>query len=66
MKIKTKLTLLVATLICLPALAALFRAEFFHMHDFTHVARLAEMHRALSEGHFPVRWSRNFGWGYGM
>lgn len=44
----------------------LLRPEFFRMHDYTHVARLVEMVDALRAGHFPVHWSANFGWGYGM
>lgn len=45
---------------------SLFRPEMFHIHDFTHAARIAEMTRALQEGHFPVRWTQNFGYGWGM
>lgn len=52
--------------VSLPLLWPLMRPEFFHMHDFTHVARLAEFNRALEDGHLPVRWSQNFGYGYGM
>lgn len=44
----------------------LFRSGMFKIHDFTHGARIAEMTRALEDGHFPVRWSQNFGFGYGM
>lgn len=43
-----------------------FHSSFFHVHDFTHAARIAEMARALDEGQFPVRWSANFGYGFGM
>lgn len=43
-----------------------FHSSFFHVHDFTHAARIAEMARALEEGQFPVRWSENFGYGFGM
>jgi len=43
-----------------------FHTSFFHIHDFTHAARIAEMARALDEGQFPVRWSANFGYGFGM
>lgn len=43
-----------------------FHTSFFHVHDFTHAARIAEMARALEEGQFPVRWSANFGYGFGM
>ncbi len=40
--------------------------KLFFLHDFTHVARIAEMSRALQDGDFPVQWSKNFGYGYGM
>lgn len=40
--------------------------QFFRVHDFTHAARISEMSRALADGHFPVRWSENLGFGYGM
>lgn len=50
----------------LAATWSVFDSRFFMMHDFTHVARIVEMHTALSEGQFPVRWSQNFGYGYGM
>ena len=40
--------------------------QFFRVHDFTHAGRIAEMSRALQDGHFPVRWTSNFGYGYGM
>lgn len=55
-----------ALLILLIAAWPLLRPEFFRMHDYTHVARLVEMLAALRAGHFPVHWSANFGWGYGM
>lgn len=58
--------IILAILIIIPATRSLFRQDFFHTHDFTHVARLAEMDRAIRDGHFPVRWSENFGFGYGM
>ncbi len=44
----------------------LLQSGMFKIHDFTHGARIAEMSRALSDGHFPVRWSQSFGFGYGM
>jgi hypothetical protein len=40
--------------------------QFFRVHDFTQAGRIAEMARALQDGHFPVRWTQNFGYGYGM
>lgn len=45
---------------------ALFQPGFFRAHDYVHGARIAEMSKALTEGHFPVRWSQNFGYGFGM
>lgn len=45
---------------------SLLASTFFRPHDFTHAARLVEMQRSLYAGEFPVRWSANFGFGYGM
>lgn len=53
-------------LIFLAASWSLFTPQFFRVHDFTHAGRIAEMARALGDGHFPVRWTQNFGYGYGM
>lgn len=47
-------------------LRSILGPQFFRPHDFTHAARLVEMQRSLQSGEFPVRWSRNFGFGYGM
>jgi uncharacterized membrane protein YfhO len=44
----------------------IFYQGFFKIHDFTHGARIAEMTLAIKDGHFPVRWTQNFGYGYGM
>ena len=44
----------------------LFKPSMYLIHDFTHGARISEMSLALKDGHFPVRWSKNFGFGYGM
>jgi len=43
-----------------------FNSELFEVHDYVHGARISEMQRAFNDGHFPVRWSQNFGFGYGM
>jgi len=43
-----------------------FNQDFFYTHDFTHGARVVEMYKSLSDGHFPVRWTSDFGFGYGM
>jgi len=48
--------------VCLP----LFEPTFFRLHDYVHAARIIEIIRALQDGNFPVRWSSNFGYGYGM
>ena len=44
----------------------LFKKGFFKMHDFTHVARLVELDKAVKDGHFPPRLAKDLGWGYGM
>ncbi len=38
---------------------------FFPIHDDTQVARVYEMEKALDDGMFPVRWSKDLGYGYG-
>lgn len=43
-----------------------FSPGMFYLHDYLHAARVAEVLRGLEAGHFPVRWSENFGFGYGM
>jgi hypothetical protein len=45
---------------------SLLHPGFFRVHDYVHAARIAEMLRGLQDGQFPVRWSSNFGFGYGM
>lgn len=37
-----------------------------YTHDFVHGARIVEVWRGWSNGHWPVRWSEYFGYGYGM
>lgn len=53
-------------LVFLASSYALLNDQVFQMHDYVHVARIVEMNKALREGQFPVRWSANFGFGYGM
>lgn len=62
----SKKILLLVIGIILPAIWPLFHPQFFNMHDYTHVARLYEMDKALKDGHFPVYWAKDLGWGYGM
>lgn len=64
--IKKFLNIFFLILIFLASSYALFHRSFFHIHDFTHAARIAEMSRALVDGQLPVRWSENFGFGFGM
>ena len=60
------LRLLLAISICLPALGPFFKSQFFSLHDWTHAARLYEMDQGLKDGHFPVRWAKDLGFGYGL
>jgi hypothetical protein len=53
-------------IVFLAASWSLLQPGFFRAHDYVHGARIAEMTRALQDGHFPVRWSENFGYGFGM
>jgi hypothetical protein len=57
---------LILSLIILASSWSLFNSEFFRFHDFTQGARIVEMTTALKDGHFPVIWSSNLGYGYGM
>jgi hypothetical protein len=44
----------------------LLNNKFFPVHDFTSGARVYELNNSLKDGHFPPRWSKNFGFGHGM
>jgi hypothetical protein len=63
---KKKIAYFILFLIFIATSWSLFRPEFFRVHDYTSGARIAEMTLALKDGHFPVRWTQNFGYGYGM
>jgi hypothetical protein len=63
---KKLLTVLSLVAIIIASSWALAHSEFFRAHDYIHAARVIEMHRALGDGQLPVRWSENFGYGYGM
>ena len=63
---KNYFTVIFLILIFLASSYSVFHSSFFHVHDFTHAARIAEMARGLDQGQFPVRWSENFGYGFGM
>lgn len=47
------------------AVKPLLHPGFFPMHDDEQIARLYELHQALSAGQFPPRWVSNLGFGYG-
>ncbi len=47
------------------AMAALFQPGFFTMHDDQQIARLFELHNAITNGQFPVRWVSHLGFGFG-
>jgi len=64
--VKKKLIYLFLALVFLASSWSLLHPKFFRVHDYTHAARIVEMSQALRDGHFPVRWTKNFGFGYGM
>lgn len=67
MKVLTKYFLpICALLIITITVFALFRENFFRVHDFTQGVRIVEMYRGFRDGQIPVRWSKNLGFGYGM
>jgi hypothetical protein len=47
------------------AIAPFFHTGFFPIHDDAQVQRVFEMHKALADGMFPVRWVSDLGYGYG-
>jgi hypothetical protein len=64
--IKRVVIVFLLVLVVFAASWSLLRPDFFRTHDFVHAARLAEMQRGILDGQWPVRWSQNFGYGYGM
>jgi len=64
--LKASYFFLFAVILLVLASLPFFHSTFFVIHDYTHVARIAEMARSLQAGEFPVQWSQNFGSGYGM
>ena len=64
--LKQLISALVIFVIILASSWALLHPGIFKIHDFVHGARIAEMARGLNDGQFPVIWSQNFGYGYGM
>ncbi len=64
--LKRVLVPLMLLVILLVSSRSFFLGKLFFLHDFTHAARIVEMSRGLQDGDFPVQWSKNFGYGYGM
>src|SRR5579871_3187845 len=62
-----KNTLFIALVILLSffAIKPLFHLGFFPVHDAAQPQRIFEMYTSLHEGMFPVRWVKDFGYGYG-
>lgn len=54
---------LILVLISLFTLLPFFRTDFFYTQDHIFVARLHQMHKALVDGQFPVRWSPDLRFG---
>ena len=44
----------------------MINSKAFSVHDFTTGARVFELTNAIKDGHFPPRWSQNFGFSLGM
>lgn len=60
---KLLLTLAGLILITLPTLLPFFNSQFFYTQDHIFIARINQMSTALSDGHFPVRWSPDLRFG---
>lgn len=63
--IKNYWWLLIILVLSFWAIKPLFHPGFFSMHDDEQIARLYELHQALSSKQFPPRWVENLGFGYG-
>lgn len=50
-------------LITLPTIFPFFNSKFFYTQDHIFIARLNQISIALSDGHFPVRWSSDLRFG---
>lgn len=54
-----------AIIIIFPSVIPLFNEGFFTVHDNTQVERVFQMTKSIIDGHFPVRWVSDLGYGYG-
>jgi len=59
-------SLLLLLIIFLASSYYLCQPGFFYVHDYTIGAKIVEMANALKSWRWPVRWSANFGYGFGM
>lgn len=63
---KELLIIFLLLLLTIPAVKSLLIPGGFTSHDLTHhVVRQISMHKILSEGQFPPRWSADLAYGYG-
>lgn len=62
---KLKISLILLFLLLTPSLQPLLQWGFFPMHDDQQVVRLYQLDKALMDGHFPVRWVSDLGFGFG-
>jgi hypothetical protein len=65
-KIQIGVVLLILLGVFIATSWSVFVPGMFRVHDYVHGARIAEIVRGVEAGHFPVRWSDHFGFGYGM
>ncbi|HCS78157.1 TPA: hypothetical protein DIV55_00250 [Patescibacteria group bacterium] len=64
-RVKKVIPFIIILIISLLAALPVWRNGFFPMHDDTQPTRIFEMHAALKDGQFPVRWVKDLGYGYG-
>lgn len=57
---KELLTIITLLILTIPVLLPLFKPGYFPTQDYIYVARIYEMKVALDDGHFPVRWVKDF------
>lgn len=64
--LRIALVAMVTGLVFFVATRPIWQPTLFVAHDYLHVARMSEAARGLAAGHFPLRWSQAFNFGYGM
>jgi len=62
---KRLIVLLFLVALSIPAVWLIIKPGYFPIHDDTQIVRVSQMHQALSEGQFPVRFVKDLGYGYG-